>query len=72
MSRRSYNGKPLDGTVQWISERPAALGDGDGETVDATPDDDGEVSVEGVDEVVGDERPDTTGQTRLDDWGWSA
>lgn len=71
MGRRKYDGPALDGTFQHISERPAALGDDDGETVDATPEDDGEVSVEGVHEVVDDDRPDTTGQTRLDDWGWS-
>lgn len=71
MGRSEYDGDPLDGTVQWISERPAALGDDDGETVDTTPEDDGEVSVEGVNEVLNDDRPDTTGQTRLDDWGWS-
>ena len=29
MSRRSYDGPALDGTVQYITERPAALGDDD-------------------------------------------
>jgi hypothetical protein len=77
--RRSYDGPPLDGTVQHISERPYG---GGGETVEATPDADGEVTTEDV-PLSGDDphegrrevvrqRVDGDGQTTWDDWGWSA
>lgn len=71
MSGRSYDGRALDGTVQYISERPAALGR-DGETVDATPDPTGSEETVGVPDVGGAdavERPDTHGQTTWTDWG---
>ncbi|UIP00306.1 hypothetical protein Hbl1158_02745 [Halobaculum sp. CBA1158] len=71
MSGRSYEGPALDGTVQYITERPAALGS-DGETVDATPDPAGREETVGVPELeaAGDvERPDTRGQTTWTDWG---
>lgn len=79
MSGREYEGPAIDGTVQYISERPAALGGDDGETVDATDSADGEMEVEAVPELgdadsedrAGVHRPDTMGQTDLDDWGCS-
>ncbi len=67
MSRREYDGPPLDGTYQHISERP--YDDPDGETVAATDDPDGEVTTEAVPELV--DGPDEPGQSTLDDWGWS-
>ncbi|MBX0350366.1 hypothetical protein [Haloarcula pellucida] len=71
MSHRAYEGDPLDGTYQHISESP--VWGPDGETVDATPDPDGEETVENVPVPEADvERPDADGQTTLDDWGWSA
>jgi hypothetical protein len=71
VSGRSYDGPALDGTFQPISEAP--YWQGDGETVDATPADEGEVRAENVPVPDGGaERPDVEGQTTLDDWGWSA
>ena len=74
MSGASYDGDPLDGTVQYITERPEL--DNRGETVDVVDDRldaDGEESVTNVPVPSnGPERPDTDGQTTLDDWGWSA
>ncbi|MFC6973627.1 hypothetical protein ACFQL1_01445 [Halomicroarcula sp. GCM10025709] len=72
MSRSSYSGDPLDGTVQWIGERPEL---DDGETVDVVDDRidaEGEERVENV-PIPEDEpdRPDVDGQSTLDDWGWS-
>ncbi len=81
MSRRSYDGPALDGTVQYITERPAALGDDDsGETVEATPDPDGEVTTENVPDfgpgpespATTPDRPAATGQTTWGDWEGSA
>lgn len=74
MSRSSYSGDPPDGTVQYITERPEL--DDVGETVDVVDDRvdaEGEATVENVPVPDGGrERPDTDGQTTLDDWGWSA
>ncbi|WP_324757052.1 hypothetical protein [Haloarcula montana] len=73
MSRSSYSGDPLDGTVQYITERPEL--DDNGETVDVVDDRidaEGEERVENV-PIPEDEpdRPDAGGQSTLDDWGWS-
>jgi len=74
MTARRYEGDPLDGTVQYISEAPHWQGDG--ETVDVVDDrdDQGEVATENVPLPNGGrDRPDVDGQTTLDDWaGWSA
>jgi len=73
MTARRYEGEPLDGTVQYISEAPHWQGDG--ETVDATDGDpNGTVEAENVPVPdSGRDRPDVDGQTTLDDWaGWSA
>ena len=67
---RPYDGDPVDGTVQYITEAPHWQDDG--ETVDVVDDRldaDGETRVEDVPDPDGRERrPDTTGQTKLDDW----
>lgn len=74
MSGASYDGDPLDGTVQYITERPEL--DDTGETVDVVDDRldaEGEATVENVPVPDGgSDRPDTDGQTTLDEWGWSA
>lgn len=74
MSGASYSGDPLDGTVQYITERPEL--DDNGETVDVVDDRldiEGEATVENVPiPDDGSEQPDRKGQTTLDDWGWSA
>ncbi|MFC6975793.1 hypothetical protein ACFQL1_15775 [Halomicroarcula sp. GCM10025709] len=69
MSRSSYSGDPLDGTVQYITERPEL---DDGETVDVVDDRldaQGEESVENVpipkDEL---DKPDVDGQMKLSDF----
>jgi len=72
MSGRSYQGPPLDETYQPISEAPHWQGDGETvAVVDADLDAGGEVSVEDVPDLDGGGRPDTEGQTTLDQWGWS-
>lgn len=71
----NYEGDPLDGTYQHITERPAADkqdtsdDDDDGETVYVTAaEPEGEQTVENV-PIPGDiERPDTEGQTSWEDW----
>jgi len=66
---RSYEGPALDKTGQHISEAP--YWQDDGETVDVVDDRldaDGETRVEDVPVPDGCDRPDTTGQTTLDDW----
>ncbi|GGK74667.1 hypothetical protein [Haloarcula sebkhae] len=71
--RASYDGPALDATGQHITERPEL--DDSGETVDVVDDRldaDGEERVENVPHPNdGPERPDTDGQTTLDDWRWS-
>lgn len=72
MSGASYNGPALDGTVQFITERPELDEDDqdDGETVYCTPaEQPGEERTENV--PVPEVEPDAEGQTSLDDWGWS-
>lgn len=68
---RSYEGPALDATGQHISEAP--YWQDDGETVDVVDDRldaDGETRVEDVPVPDGrGRRPDTTGQTTLDEWG---
>ncbi|MCJ0619437.1 hypothetical protein JZX76_07920 [Haloarcula hispanica] len=74
MSGRSYSGDPLDGTVQYITERPEL--DDTGETIDVVDDRldaKGEATVENVPVPDdGSERSDPEGQTTLNDWRWSA
>jgi hypothetical protein len=71
MSRGSYEGPAIDGTVQYISEAPAWQGEG--ETVDATdPEPVGEERTTNVPiPDGGSRRDDLGGQTTLDDWGRS-
>jgi hypothetical protein len=68
----SYDGPPLDGAYQHISE---VYADPDGETVDVVDDAEaGEVRTEGVPVPGGGaQRPDVDEdrQTRLDEWEWS-
>ena len=68
-ARRSYEGAAIDGRGQHISEAP--YWQDDGETVDVVDEDldsAGEESVENVPVPDGCDRPDTTGQTTLDDY----
>lgn len=68
MSGRSYSGPAVDGTVQHLSEAPHWQGDG--ETVDVTPDEPGQITTEGVPEMDAEvERPDVDGQSTWADWG---
>jgi hypothetical protein len=77
VNRRSYSGRALDGTVQYITERPALDDDSGGdETVYATePEPSGEETTENVptpESAPGDGPPENVhGQTTLDDWRWS-
>jgi len=68
VSRRQYDGDPIDGTVQWITERPSIEEKAD-EVVYATEPEQGEERAENVPVP---KRPDEEGQSTLDDWGWSA
>ena len=74
MTSASYEGDPLDGTVQYLGEAP--YWQGDGETVDVIDDTEvGEVRAESVPVPHGGaQRPDVDEdrQTRLDEWRWSA
>jgi hypothetical protein len=68
MANREYEGAAVDGTVQYLGEAP--YWQGDGETVDVVNDTEtGEVTTEGVNL---DPQPETSGQTTLDEWEWSA
>lgn len=71
MSGRSYDGTPIDGTVQHLSEAP--YWQGEGETVEVIDDAPvGEETVEDVPDLSGNpETPDVDSQTTLDDWRWS-
>ena len=73
MTRRSYEGPDLDGTVQYISEAP--VWSADGETVDAPGDDTRDAGTEAIENVPSpddDRSPETTyGQNSLDEFGWS-
>jgi len=68
----SYEGGPLDGTVQYIGEAPHWQGDG--ETVDVVDDEPtGEETAENVPVPDGGtERPDVDGQSTWGDWEGSA
>lgn len=68
MPDRSFEGEPIDGTVQHLGEA-SYWQDKDGETV-AVADDapDGEATVENV--PVPARGPDEPGQSTLDDWRW--
>jgi len=71
MSGRSYEGDPIDGTYQPISEAP--YWQGEGETVDVVDDTElGEEQTENVPIPDGGTPEDVDGQTTLEDWGWSA
>lgn len=66
-----YDGPPLDGTVQHISEAP--YWNNKGETVDVIDDEPaGEETTENVPDPISDDRgPSGSGQATLDDYGWS-
>lgn len=71
MSERSYEGPPVDGTVQYLGDAPHWQGDG--ETVAVVDDEtSGETTVEDVPSPETDRPDDVDGQSTLDDWGWSA
>lgn len=73
MASRSYDGDPVDATVQYIGEAPHWDDDRDvldGEVVDATGEPEGELRAEGVPDVGSVQEPDEPGQSTLDDWGW--
>jgi hypothetical protein len=73
VSGNSYEGPPLDGTVQHLSEAPHWQGDG--ETVGVVDDEPvGEETTEDVPvPAVPPEVPDVDGQSTWEDWeeGWS-
>ncbi len=74
MSGRSYEGAPLDGTVQYITERPELEKQAEDVVYATDPEDIGEERTEGVPEIGDDqdvERPAVDGQTSFEDWGWS-
>jgi hypothetical protein len=71
--RASYDGPALDETSQHITEVPDWQDDGDGETVEVLGGEDaGEERYHNVPAPDEDPDPDTTGQTTIEDWGWSA
>jgi len=66
MPSREYDGPAIDAIGQHISDAP--YWQGEGETVDIVTDDaTGEERVENVPAPTS--RPDTDGQTTLDEWG---
>jgi hypothetical protein len=68
VTQRSYSGPALDGTVQFITERPELDSE---ETVYATePEPAGEETTENV-PIPDGGRPEVDCQTTLADWGWS-
>jgi len=69
VSRRQYDGDPIDGTVQWITERPSIEDDADDIVYATDPEESGQETTENVPVP---QRPDEAGQSTLDDWGWSA
>lgn len=73
VSRRSYEGDPIDHSWQYFHERPAA-DDGSGETVYATdPEPEGDETTENVPTPAdGPEPSENAGQTTISDWRWSA
>jgi hypothetical protein len=71
--RASYDGSALDGTNQYITEAPYWQDDSDGETVEVLGDEAaGEETFHNVPTPGDDAGPDTSGQTTIADWGWSA
>ncbi len=71
--KRSYDGPPVDGSGQHITEAPYWQDDGEGETVEVLGDeDDGEETFHNVPTPDRDPDPETTGQTTIQDWRWSA
>ncbi|WP_137288644.1 hypothetical protein [Natronorubrum halophilum] len=74
IGRREARGGSLDGTVQYITERPELNEQAEDVVYATEPEPQGEESTEGVPELEADqevEHPDVTGQTTLEDWGWS-
>ena len=70
MSRRSYKGDALDGTVQYITERPELDDQADDVVYATEPEPAGEERTENV-PTLEVERPESAGQSTLDDWGRS-
>lgn len=69
VGKRSVDGVRIDATYQPISEAP--YWQGEGETIDVVDDEAvGEETTEG--EIDFDPTPETSGQTTLDEWRWSA
>lgn len=74
IGRREAHGGSLDGTVQYITDRPELEEQAEKVEYATDPEDVGEERTEGVPEIPTDqevERPDVDGQTSFDDWGWS-
>jgi hypothetical protein len=69
VTRREFRGDPIDGTVQYITERPALEDEADDVVYATDPEEDGQETTENVPMP---RRPDGQGQSTLDDWGWSA
>lgn len=71
----SYDGDPIDGTVQHISERPSLEEDADDVVYATDPSEGGEENTENVPDITdpsdaddGPERPVVKGQTTLPEW----
>jgi hypothetical protein len=65
----TWDGPALDGTVQYITERPELEEDAKDTVYVTEPEPPGEETTENVPSLDGRERrPDATGQTTWDDW----
>ncbi|MDJ1431480.1 hypothetical protein [Halostagnicola sp. A-GB9-2] len=75
MSGRSYDGPALDGTVQYITERPELDKEAESVVYATEPEPVGQERTEGVPEIDSEQevdRPDVDGQSSFEDWGWSS
>jgi hypothetical protein len=73
VSGRSFEGPPIDATGQYLTGAPYWTDDGTSETVDVLGNEaTGTEAYHNVPTPGSDPTPDTTGQTTLADWGWSA
>jgi len=64
------DGVGIDATYQYITERPALKDQAEDVVYATDPEPGGDVSAENVPDPR--QRPDTTGQTTLDEWGGQA
>lgn len=72
---RDYSGGALDGTYQYITERPELEKEVEDVVYATDPDPQGKETTENVpvpEESDEPDRPDVEGQSTLEDWGWSS